>query len=91
MGSQLHLCPGRLRGHAVTAIALADELRAAIDRPVAAGPVSDRLSRAVRRVAEEVAELGTALVDAAGAADRADRACADRFRRLSRTSWSGPR
>jgi hypothetical protein len=91
MGSRLHLCPERLRGHAGTAVGLADDLRAALERSGAAEPSSDRLSRAVRRIADELVELAAALTDVAGAADRADLSAVRRIELLSDTRWPGLR
>ena len=70
---------------------MADELRAAIGRPQPAEPTADRLGKAVRRVADELAGLAADLADAAGAAERADLAAARRLEGVTRTVRPGPR
>ncbi len=74
---ELHLRPDQLRTHAATAAVLVDELRAAGDRLAALlDPEADRLRTAVRRTADELAELREALVAAAASAERGDGAAA---------------
>jgi hypothetical protein len=74
---ELHVRPDQLRAHAGTAAVLADELRGAGDRlPALPDPELDRLRAAVRRTADELAELGEALVVAAASAERGDGAAA---------------
>jgi hypothetical protein len=74
---ELHLRPDQLRTHAGTAAVLVDELYAAGDRMAALlRPDVDRLRTAVRRTADELAELREALVAAAAGAERGDGAAA---------------
>jgi hypothetical protein len=70
---ELHLRPDQLRTHAATAAVLVDELRGAGDRLAALlDPEVDRLRTAVRRTADELAELREVLVAAAVSAERGD-------------------
>lgn len=84
MAADLHRDPGRLRAHAATAAALADELRVAAARPGPVDPTADRLRSAVRRTAAELADLGAELAAAASAAEGGDRAAAAAFASVAR-------
>ncbi len=88
MASALHLHPDRLRRHAATAAALADELRATGGGSPPAGSEGDRLRAAVRRTGAELAELGSVLAGAATAAERADQVSAQALHRRPRVPGS---
>jgi RecA/RadA recombinase len=74
----MHLRPDRLRAHAIDAAEMADAL-ARLGR--APGPAAEAVDSVVARARRELAEIETALRDAAATAEAADRAAADAVRR----------
>ena len=74
---ELYLRPAQLRTHAGTAAVLVDELHTASGRlSMLLDPEVDRLRTAIRRAADDLAELREALVAAAASAERGDGAAA---------------
>jgi hypothetical protein len=81
MAPELHVDPDELRGQAVAATALTDELAAALAAPPD-DPECRRLHEVAARAARELTEVGIALFRAAEAARSADAAAVRQLRSL---------